>query len=161
MEAMLNILSLIYTDDVTGLGNSRYLSKVLGDLESTKETFSILFIDIDHFKKINDENGHLKGTEMLKELAGIIKSNIRKGDLIRYGGDEFIIILKTSQEIACIIAERLRKIVEGHVFSTGLKITLSIGIASTQTIKANKVLELADKAMYEVKKKSRNSVFVW
>jgi diguanylate cyclase (GGDEF)-like protein len=161
---------LALTDDVTGLKNQRYLSTCLDeDLKRSqkhKEPMAILFIDIDHFKYVNDNYGHLVGSQILRELADVMRQFVRSRDqIIRYGGDEYVITLPgLNSNAGSSIAERLRKNVEMHVFlkaSHKIKITISIGVASypETSFTKDEILTLADKALYEAKKISRNAVY--
>jgi diguanylate cyclase (GGDEF)-like protein len=162
---------LTYVDDLTELYNQRYLpialDKSIERYEASSECFSVLFMDIDHFKKVNDSKGHIIGSRILVELGKILKQNIRSVDYgFRYGGDEFLLILtNTDPQTANIIAERIRKQVESTIFEMDqrkLQITLSIGIACFPLHAKTRqdVLEMADKAMYYGKNKSRNIVFM-
>jgi diguanylate cyclase (GGDEF)-like protein len=128
--------------------------------------FSVVFIDLDHFKQINDTHGHLIGSKLLAEVGNIVKSACRRIDFaFRYGGDEFVIVLpQASKENAFIVARRLHKLIgETHwLTNEGLDIhfTASIGVASYPTDAKTKVelLHLADEAMYAVKNTTRNAV---
>lgn len=162
---------LSYIDDLTDLYNQRYLKLVLDKeinrSQRTDSCFSVLFMDIDHFKRVNDTRGHIVGSKVLVELSKIIHENIRTVDYgFRYGGDEFLMILiGTKSDQAKVVAERMRKQVEASVFDIEgiqIKVTLSIGIASYPQHAQTKeqILELADEAMYVGKKKSRNIVYV-
>jgi diguanylate cyclase (GGDEF)-like protein len=169
--AFLEAKSLCYVDDVTEFYNQRYLGMAL-DTEISrgnrnKSPFSVLFIDIDHFKRVNDTKGHLVGSRVLTQLSRILKRNIRTVDYgFRYGGDEFILLLvNTAADNARFVAERIRAEVERTVFnvdSVELRITLSIGVASYPEHATSKeeIVDMADKAMYDGKAKSRNIVFV-
>lgn len=163
--------SLCYIDDVTEFYNQRYLGMALDTEISrtgrTKSPFSVLFIDIDHFKRVNDTKGHLVGSRVLTQLSRILKKNIRSVDYgFRYGGDEFLLLLvNTAADQARFVAERIRSEVERTPFSVDeveLKITLSIGVAAYPEHAATKedIVDMADKAMYDGKAKSRNIVFV-
>ena len=154
-------------DPLTGLFNRRYMN-ILAELEFRKskrysQPLSVLMIDIDHFKKINDKYGHKVGDKVLKMVAQQIKNLIRGADIpIRYGGEEFVVILpNTTKENAFKLAERLRKTVENNPIEIdGLKIrcTLSIGISSMddnpQTFE--ELVNIADKRMYAAKQSGRN-----
>lgn len=173
-ERVLNLMDAkdkSYIDDLTDLYNQRYLRLVLDKeinrAQRSNSCFSVLFMDIDHFKRVNDTRGHVVGSKLLKKLAKILSDNIRTVDYgFRYGGDEFIMILVGSDaEQAKVVAERTRKQVEECIFDIdGVKIqvTLSIGIASCPEHATTKeqILEMADQAMYVGKSKSRNVVFV-
>ena len=167
----LDAKNLSYVDELTGLHNQRYLPMVLEHeihrSRREKAQFSLLFLDIDYFKMVNDGRGHWVGSKLLVELGNVLKEQIRSCDYaFRYGGDEFIILLSSSNsENSKKVAERIRAAVEGHVFAVeghSLKLTVSIGLASYpehgQT--AAGLIQLADQAMYYGKRKSRNIVFV-
>ncbi|MBK9293127.1 MAG: GGDEF domain-containing protein [Oligoflexia bacterium] len=162
---------LSYIDDLTDLYNQRYLRLVLekeiNRSKRDKGCFSVLFMDIDHFKRVNDTRGHIVGSQVLVNLSKIIHENIRTVDYgFRYGGDEFLVVLVgTDSEQAKVVAERMRAQVENSVFDVNgiqIKVTLSIGIASFPEHASTKeeIIELADQAMYVGKKKSRNIVYV-
>ena len=162
---------LSYIDDLTGLYNPRFLDQALAiamdNLKSSKKGFCVLFIDIDKFKQINDQNGHLIGSQMLSHLGKLLKNSFRRNDqLFRYGGDEFIAVLyDTEIEKAREIAERIRKTVEERIFKfhhSSLKVTLSIGIARFPEHGRSKeeVIAMADRAMYVSKKQGRNQVII-
>ena len=163
--------SLSYVDDLTELYNQRYLKLVLDKEISrssrNKQCFSVLFMDIDHFKQVNDTKGHLIGSQVLVELAKILHENIRTMDYgFRYGGDEFLLILVgTDSRNALTVAERIRKQVEESIFKVDevqIKVTLSIGIATypEHALTKEEIIELADRAMYCGKNQSRNVVYV-
>ena len=163
--------SLCYIDDVTELYNQRYLGLALdAEISRAKRNespFSVLFMDVDHFKKINDDKGHLVGSAILKKISRILKKNIRNFDYgFRYGGDEYLLLLvNTGSGGAAAVAERIRKEVETTLFKVDgaeVHVTLSIGVASFPEHAATKeeIIALADKAMYHGKSKSRNVVFV-
>lgn len=165
---------LLYLDEPTGLHNTRYLHLCLDqrferrDKSGSGETFSVLFIDVDKFKKINDSYGHVIGTRLLHEMGQLIKSHLRKTDVaFRYGGDEFVVLLDgCSGEMACQLAEKLRSAVEEHVFLThetkGIKLTISAGVANCpeHALTKREIIEAADAAMYSVKRSSRNNVYI-
>jgi two-component system cell cycle response regulator len=156
-------------DSLTGLYNRRAILGKLGDLiclaNRYKEDFSLIMLDIDHFKRINDHYGHLTGDEVLEKIATLIRGNIRDTDIAgRYGGEEFIIILpKTNLASAWVVAERLRTIIEkaemkdsaGNVFT----ITVSQGLAGWERNEdATSLISRADEALYKAKGKGRNRV---
>ncbi|NOX21036.1 MAG: GGDEF domain-containing protein [Nitrospirae bacterium] len=168
----LKLEELVITDDLTKLFNSRYLNRTL-DIEVERSnryntSVSLIFMDIDHFKDVNDRYGHLVGSKLLTELAQLLLSRLRSVDIVaRYGGDEFVIVLpQTSSKYAAMIAERLRKTVAEATFlkSEGLniRITASFGVACYPETARSKeeLLRLADEAMYKVKYKNRNGVYV-
>jgi diguanylate cyclase (GGDEF)-like protein len=168
---MMDAKNMSYVDEVTGLYNQRYLPMVLEHEihrnKRDKSVFSLLFLDIDYFKMVNDGRGHWVGSRLLLELGKILKSQVRSCDyLFRYGGDEFIVLLGNSNaENSKKVAERIRKAVEGHTFSVeghNLNLTVSIGLAAypEHAQSAAGLIQIADQAMYYGKRKSRNIVFV-
>ena len=171
-EKGIKVQSLIYIDDLTKLYNSRYLKVVLDRELKRSERYdmpvSLLFLDIDYFKRVNDSFGHLVGSRVLWEFGTILNMCVRETDtVIRYGGDEFVVILvETNPEHGLIAAERMRVSVEEHVFmkeeDLNLKLTVSIGIATypTHAKEKKQLLEMADKAMYRGKDTTRNVVYV-
>ncbi len=163
--------SLSYIDDLTDLYNQRYLRLILDKeidrCQRTNSCFSVLFMDIDHFKRVNDSRGHLVGSKLLVALSKILHANIRTSDYgFRYGGDEFLLVLVgTGSETALTVAERIRKRVEEATFDiegVKIKMTLSVGIATypDHASSRDQIIEIADKAMYSGKSKSRNIVYV-
>jgi diguanylate cyclase (GGDEF)-like protein len=161
---------LTIRDDLTMLSNARHLHNIL-DVEVNRaqryhKPFSMIFMDIDHFKQVNDTYGHIHGSELLKEVAEIIHRCIRVVDFgARYGGDEFVIVLpETSKPEAMAIAERIREAVEKNKFLErgGLSIhfTASLGVATFPQDAESKddLIKMADHAMYESKRASRNRV---
>lgn len=151
---------LIYTDDLTGLYNHRYLHIALEQEIHRSERygleFSLAFIDLDFFKNINDAHGHLAGSEVLRLVGGLLRECVRDADMLfRYGGDEFTALLvETDTRGAKIVAERIRSGIESFDFPTGQgdtsRLTATVGHA-TYPIHAttkNELIDLADKAMY-------------
>lgn len=123
-------------------------------MKRTQSTFSLILIDIDNFKKVNDTNGHLMGDEVLKKLGYILKQSTRSIDIVaRWGGEEFAIILpETDLNGAKTFAERLRKTVENYDF--GFQVTISLGIVSTcDVLTLDELLTQADEALYTAKEK--------
>lgn len=161
----------IKNDDLTNLYNFRYLHQVL-DMEIERANrygslFSLVFMDLDDFKKVNDKYGHLIGSRLLIETSQILQRNLRRIDIItRYGGDEFVIILpQTPHESGFLVAERLRRVIEKNVFlrqeGFSIRLTASLGVASFPHDAKNKeeLIHLADKAMYRGKFTTKNTVF--
>jgi len=165
-EANARLEALATTDPLTGLPNHRALvtdlDQELERAQRYQRSCSILFLDIDHFKAINDGFGHSAGDIVLREFASIISSSLRGIDTVgRWGGEEFIVILpETNRSEIESLAERIRKIVAAHAFSVGggLRLTCSLGIATYPYDAAERdaLLEAADKAMYCAKKLGRN-----
>lgn len=164
-------LELAVTDQLTGLHNRRYMNGQLSALVTRAamggEPVAALLIDIDHFKKINDNYGHDVGDEVLKEFALRIASNVRAIDLpCRFGGEEFVIIMPdTGLEGAARVAERIRNNVAGSPFRVAdgkdlLTVTISIGVAATlgEGDTPQALLKRADEAVYEAKAQGRNKV---
>ena len=156
-------------DTLTNIYNRRYFSfRFNEEFERAKKyklTFSLLMIDIDHFKKINDNYGHLVGDVVLRGTVKLIKESIREVDfLARYGGEEFVVILpQTDREGAFLVGERIRKSIASasiKAFDEVLNITVSIGIANypVNSVYPNLLIEVADKALYKAKQKGRNRV---
>ncbi|WP_391121959.1 sensor domain-containing diguanylate cyclase [Psychrobacillus sp. L3] len=148
------------TDALTGLRNRRYLELLFTDLLDQNKLFSMIMIDIDHFKKVNDEFGHHAGDEVLKFLANRITSiSIDKGICIRLGGEEFLIVLPdaTIQE-AYVMAEKLRTDIEMSMPPIKRKITISSGIGEydlkEETL--SDFMHRVDEALYDAKAKGRN-----
>ncbi len=161
---------LSITDDLTKLYNSRFLNATLRrEVERSKRyrtPVSLIFLDLDGFKNVNDRHGHLFGSRALVEVGAVIKSTVREIDVVaRFGGDEFTIILpQTGPEGAQIIADRIRQKIEETMFlqsyEVQVRLTASIGIASFPDHGRNKddLIARADQAMYSVKGRGKNGV---
>ncbi len=159
---------LAATDDLTKLYNLRYFGRALDvELSRCKRyglSLSLIFIDIDYFKRVNDRHGHLAGSQVLVEMGRIIRDCFRVVDIVaRYGGDEFVVILpETHMKRACQVAERVRQAVLKTEFlkdkGLSLKITASFGVAGFPEHTDNKteLIHLADQAMYQSKVLGRN-----
>ncbi len=171
IDTLDEIQTMNFEDDVTGLYNQRYLNILLDqEIERYKRSnvsFSVLFIDVDHFKMVNDKNGHMVGSQVLKEIGQIIKKSVRTVDFcFRYGGDEFLTVLtSTTTEQATAVANRICRSVRETPFIVDgkrVQVTLSIGVACfpehAQT--KEKILQVADEAMYCGKNLSRNVVYL-
>jgi len=166
-----NLKDILTNDDLTGIANRRYIDFYLNNLISESREFSssfgILFFDIDHFKNVNDNYGHLIGDEILKIVAKTLSNNLRIGDLVgRWGGEEFIIIMKVNNIKALEkIAEKLRILVSESSYrlenSDNLSVTVSIG--GTMFEKGEDIASLvsrADSLMYKSKENGRNRVTI-
>jgi diguanylate cyclase (GGDEF)-like protein len=163
---------LTITDDLTKLFNSRYLNLYLArELKRCKRhgiPLSVIFLDLDGFKSVNDQYGHMAGSATLSEVGGILTQCVRESDILaRYGGDEFVAVLpETATSGALVIAERIRKSIESHLFlkPQGLvaRVSASIGIASypDHALSPGEVIQKADQAMYRVKERDKNGIEV-
>lgn len=162
---------LVDIDDLTGLFNMRSLYKRLDfEIERAlryKRSVSVVMMDMDHFKSVNDEHDHLFGSFVLAEVGKMIRSNIRKVDFAaRYGGDEFLVVLtEIDKEGVEIFCERLRERIEKNLFKNenhSMKLTSSIGYSlatpAEHRIDARTLVRFADKALYQAKEKGRNRV---
>jgi len=162
---------LAYVDSLTDLFNGRYLEKALdrhiAEAKRQGTPFSLLFLDLDYFKEINDAYGHLTGGKVLIEVSRILRGNVREGDIvIRYGGDEFTLVLpRTDTEEAREVAERIRKAIREHVFlgreGGSVHVTASIGIATypEDAKSREELIDQADRAMYRGKEAARDTVY--
>ena len=153
------------TDELTKLPNRRYMAqRFLQEMQRARrhhKGLAFLMLDIDHFKQINDTYGHLHGDAVLAELAKILNAAKRDSDVAsRYGGEEFGIILVESGDTGAMsLAERIREKVEVATFAGGLKLTVSIGVASTDDEALfTSLIERADQALYAAKQSGRNAV---
>ena len=163
---------LSVTDDLTQLYNSRYLSQVLR--RETKRAsrngrpLSLLFIDLDGFKSINDSHGHLYGSRALVEAASVIRASARETDIVaRFGGDEFALVLPdTGSDGATFVGERIREKIAAWSFLRGdgldIALTVSVGVATLPDVAASaeQLIQAADKAMYVVKDRGKNGIHV-
>ncbi len=167
-----NIKRIGLLDPLTGINNRRFFDQRVAEEVNlaTRQHSSLacLFVDLDHFKKVNDNYGHQTGDAVLKKVAQGLAEIMRTSDVLaRYGGEEFVILLaNTEQQAAYDIAERIRKTIADVVFhidhNTRLSVTLSIGLAvmnkNTAIRTAEQLLHHADKAVYEAKVAGRNQV---
>ena len=166
-------LEMAVTDQLTGLYNRRYLASHLSAMFDraywTGRPLSVMVLDIDHFKHVNDTHGHDAGDRVLKEFADRIANSVRGIDLAcRYGGEEFLIAMPdTDLAFASVVAERLRHEIASAKFNLNagrdeLNVTVSIGLSSTENgpeeDSAQKLIKRADEALYEAKSAGRNRV---
>ncbi len=166
------IHELTITDDCTTLYNARHMGFILETeiyrSQRYNYEFSLIFIDLDHFKQVNDTQGHLVGSRLLWEIGNSLKAHCRLIDFaFRYGGDEFVLLLpQTSKENAMNVAKRMHKMLRESTWLQGeginIKLTASMGVASYPVDSRTKegLLHLADEAMYLVKNTNRDSVAV-
>jgi len=164
------IHELTITDDCTSLYNARHLNFVL-DTEIYRSTrygyeFSVIFVDLDHFKTVNDAHGHLVGSKLLWMIGDTIKAHLRMIDYaFRYGGDEFVVLLpQTSKENALVVVRRIRDLLIDRVFFAeermNIQVTASFELASfpVDGRTRKEILRKADEAMYLVKNTTRNNI---
>jgi len=164
------IQELTITDDCTGLYNARHLYKTL-EAEVYRSSrfgyeFSVLFIDLDHFKSVNDTHGHLVGSKLLAEIGYLIKAQLRLIDFaFRYGGDEFVVLLpQTGKDSALVVAKRLRDALRASSFcrdeTLNLNVRASIGLATFphDARAAHDIIRQADEMMYLVKNTTRDNI---
>ncbi|USB33997.1 diguanylate cyclase [Paenibacillus sp. YPG26] len=157
-----------HRDFLTGLHNPRafkaYFDSKVEASYSEPEVFSLLVVDIDHFKRVNDTYGHAAGDAVLSQLANVLRDTYHPGDYIaRKGGEEFVVILDDcGAGAAGEAAERLRRNVENHVFvlpeGESIRVTVSIGASAYPEIEPGQLFEKADQALYAAKQAGRNQV---
>ena len=172
-DANEKLLKLSVTDDRTNLLNDRYLKRRLAEEFKRARRYgmplSVMMLDLDHFKQVNDKYGHDCGDQVLAEFARVLVDNAREIDILgRYGGEEFLMILPNTDAIrSAIVAERIRKAAEEHVYRHReflVRITVSIGLASipaNQSLRTDAdLLRAADEALYRAKQTTRNKVIL-
>jgi diguanylate cyclase (GGDEF)-like protein len=154
---------LSISDEVTPLYNFRYFHQILDRelklVDRYRSLLSLIFLDLDRFKPINDQYGHLRGSRTLREVGFLIRAAVRETDYpARYGGDEFVVILpQTDFAAATVLAEKLRRLIEGHTFlqeeGINVRLGMSFGIATYPSDASTKesLIRVADKRMYEDK----------
>ncbi|HEY9855839.1 MAG TPA: GGDEF domain-containing protein, partial [Stenomitos sp.] len=157
------------TDRMTGLGSKAYLEqRITEQLDHARrhaQPLSLILVDLDHFKAINDTHGHLVGDQVLGGVGYVIRGQLRLSDVAgRFGGEEFAILLaETGSEGALVLAERLRKAIEAwslELPAGRLKVTASLGVASLEAAMpgAAALVDAADRALYQAKRSGRNQV---
>jgi two-component system, cell cycle response regulator len=164
-------MEMAITDSLTGLHNRRYMESHLGTLveeaAARGKPLSLLVLDIDYFKSINDSHGHDAGDDVLREFATRVRKSIRGIDLAcRFGGEEFVVVMpETDMAVAAVVAERIRRQIAGDPFpiqkgADALNVTISIGIAGLAqgADTAEAILKRADQALYRAKRDGRNRV---
>ena len=169
-RAVEKIQELTITDDCTGLFNARHLYKVL-ETEVYRSSrygyeFTVVFIDLDHFKQVNDTHGHLVGSKLLAEIGYIIKAQLRLIDYaFRYGGDEFVVLLpQTGKDAALVVAKRLRDSLRASMFcqeeGLNLNVRASMGVATYphDAKTPHDIIRQADEMMYMVKNSTRDNI---
>ncbi|ADU30394.1 GGDEF domain-containing protein [Evansella cellulosilytica] len=152
-----------FKDFLTGINNRRMMYSYLKSEIKNKKELTVIFFDIDHFKKINDQHGHFIGDEILKEVTNVVLTRLTKNETFgRWGGEEFIIVSKgTGLENTITLAEEIRKTIKDHSFTNKLQVTCSFGVKQFQyNDTLNSFLSEADKALYLAKENGRNKVEV-
>lgn len=161
----------VHRDDLTGLRNAksmrRELAKLVEQRQEQGETPALIFMDLDFFKEVNEQHGHVAAGLILGQVGARIAEHIRKSDVaFRYGGDEFVVLVNGGLKSALKVSERLRKAVANKPFRVrGLKglrdvsVTASLGLKVVEAgWELREILEAADRAMFQAKRKSRNTV---
>jgi diguanylate cyclase (GGDEF)-like protein len=161
-----NVEKLAVTDDLTQVYNYRFLKSALRrEIKRAgrfRQELSIVMMDVDNLKAYNDRHGHLRGSFLLRELAGLMAAQVRSFDLVaKYGGDEFTVILpQTGREGAMVVGERMRASVELHAFPLVARgaITVSLGVATFPADAGDpmSLLQAADRALYLAKQNGKN-----
>ena len=161
------IKHLAYVDGLTGMNNRRLFEKTIAEEIERAQRYgnelSVIMVDVDNFKKLNDEFGHLLGDEALRQVSNIFHQNMRKSDVVcRYGGEEFVVLApQTSGEHARTMAEKLRKAVEAFPFpGVPRPVTITAGVASypANGSTRDELVKAADVALYQAKQAGRNRV---
>lgn len=165
VEANEKLTQLATKDSLTNIFNRRmideYISKETHKSKRHKHDLSLIMIDIDHFKEVNDKYGHHEGDEVILKVVDIISKNIRTEDIFgRWGGEEFILLLpNTTLDKACKVAENIREKIDNHVFNEVGSKTISLGVSQFQFDEDELLfIKRADKALYEAKDTGRNRV---
>jgi Amt family ammonium transporter len=152
-------------DPLTQILNRRGLMEIIGEKNPYDHNITLIIIDIDKFKNINDTYGHNVGDSVLVELSSLVKERTVDEDiLVRWGGEEFVVVVYTEDlNITQNIAEELREAIEEHEFTTVKKVTASFGVskAKNQAESFADIFEKADKALYDAKQMGRNRVCTW
>lgn len=162
------VQGLTVIDECTGLYNSRFMYQRLSEeicrSERYHQPLSVVFLDLDHFKRVNDSFDHLVGSRLLKEVGQVFVHGLRNVDsVIRYGGDEFVLILpSTSKEGAALVTRRLRTSLKENSFSHDIKVNASFGVATFPDDALNKedLVRAADQAMYRIKNSTRDGLWL-
>ena len=171
VQAQKRLRELAITDGLTDLFNYRYFKEqLIHEIDRAKRHnlhFSLIMLDIDHFKKYNDTHGHLAGDAVLKNMAVLLRQNVRKNDIAaRYGGEEFaLVLIETNKTAARFVANKLKKLVADYPFSfresqPNGKLTISMGVATypDDGTSYQKLVDIADKRLYQAKRLGRNKV---
>ncbi|QFU06998.1 putative diguanylate cyclase YdaM (plasmid) [Pseudoalteromonas sp. THAF3] len=147
------------TDPLTGIGNRRYMEVFIQSMVADEQAFAVITLDIDHFKRVNDNYGHDVGDDVIQGLGQLLQSSCREYDgVCRSGGEEFLLILPgIGKDIALELAERLRVTIQAHDFTPVPQVTVSLGVSLWQPgCSVDAVLKAADNALYRAKQRGRN-----
>jgi len=168
-QANRRLEQLATLDALTGIANRRYFDDKLLELSRafrrTHHPFTLMIMDIDHFKSVNDEHGHAHGDEVLRYLAKVLQEQVRVTDFVaRYGGEEFAVLLPdtVAEPDGWGVAEKIRAAVEDNFFPGGLAITISIGLSQVphDDAQLDALFERADQALYQAKSQGRNRAVI-
>lgn len=163
-EKSLVFEELAFTDPLTRTRNRHEINEWLAEVTThsivNNISFSMIFIDIDHFKQVNDKYGHRLGDEVLRRFASLINKRVRKSDVFaRWGGEEFVIFCPaTPLGATAELAESIRECIDNAVWDNGMKITCSLGVAELENEDYSNFIERADKALMKAKERGRNRV---
>lgn len=160
---------MAFTDQLTGIGNRRAFDEVINAIydKQNYDSWSLILMDVDHFKKVNDTYGHPFGDRILQMVAQQIKQNVRDAYVSRYGGEEFAVILdNVSHEKVLMISDRIRLAIEKMPIQVGERkypnVTVSLGVCMSKDAEnANDLISKADKALYASKRAGRNQTTAW
>jgi diguanylate cyclase (GGDEF)-like protein len=172
-QAKAQLSQLANTDPLTSLANKRsleeFLVREMERAERYRRSFSVVVIDLDNFKKVNDSRGHLTGDLVLQQAAAVLAESVRRIDMVaRYGGEEFVLgLCEADLEDAAHVAEKMRARMESHVFVDGDgqpvgQLTASFGVASfpVDAVRSTDLLAVADRRLYRAKQQGRNRVVI-
>jgi diguanylate cyclase (GGDEF)-like protein len=170
-EAMSKLQEASDRDGLTGIFNRRFIEKSLAVALSRArrygERLALILTDIDHFKQVNDQYGHLAGDETIRRVCQVLADNLRTSDLLgRYGGEEFLVLMpQTGGDDAMVVAERLRRMVENTPVAYNdltLRVTISLGVTELRADTKNyeQMIHEADKALYLSKVSGRNCTHI-
>jgi diguanylate cyclase (GGDEF)-like protein len=168
-----SIKNMAVYDTLTNVHNRRYFDERI-EAETQKSflsstPLSLVMVDIDYFKKVNDSFGHTEGDKALCKIATLLKNSVRKDDMVaRYGGEEFVLVLPGAKlEVTSVIAERIRRLVETTLFEIGdapIHLSISLGISNLPAHRARskeELIKMADLALYHAKREGRNRVCIF
>lgn len=152
--------TLAQLDDLTGLPNRRQLGRWLSGALDEPGDLSVILLDLDHFKRVNDTFGHEAGDEVLRQVAGVLRRSVRRGDQVgRWGGEEFLMLVRGDVEDAQAVTQRLRAQLEAAPAKQSGRVTVSCGVAQARPGETpHELLRRADEALYAAKRAGRDTV---